>query len=530
MAEPISLIWSENDKRRPFASTRFIDDLKLKGVFDVNIFSSPTDRLDLCDFFSVDMDTVRMRNELFTDLIENKDMVEPLKELTRDLYDLRRINMSVMEIKSAESELFRVKEISIYTGIIERFYRLFKDKNIKSRSLRLFFQCISEIYHSEDFIKLRTESEKLDSSINNIKSVTVGVNLDPQLRPVEAGIIGVNDKSFISGNIIDKLLRMDIKGSEYECLAPLEAVSRNLKQRELDAMSLALNNGLYTVFSRSVSGWKGVIRKYTGEKTTWLCSLIPELSFIVGCVKPLIELSDRNYPLCMAKLGENEYVTELYNPAFVLFDTDVSAVKNTLTFDENGKIHILTGPNQGGKSVFVGAVGYLYAMFHLGLLLPASSAIILPIDGIYTQFPSKGADNFSKGRFASECSDISDICRSITDKSLFLFDESFSTTGNVEAVTVASEILSAYGYVGCKGIFATHLHDLCNMTDEINALEGTRSLVDNISARIDPLSEARTYIIEKGSVYGKSFAYDIAKKYGLTKEDILNKAYESNAQ
>ena len=103
--------------------------------------------------------------------------------------------------------------------------------------------------------------------------------------------------------------------------------------------------------------------------------------------------------------------------------------------------------------------------------------------------------------------------RVITKDSLFLFDEALSSTDATEATAIAGEILAAYGEIGAKGIFTTHFHDLCHLEDTLPTLH-------NLTAQLEESSHRRVFRILPGSS-GHSYAKDIARAYGLTKEEIL---------
>jgi len=121
--------------------------------------------------------------------------------------------------------------------------------------------------------------------------------------------------------------------------------------------------------------------------------------------------------------------------------------------------------------------------------------------------------SYVHGRLSDECLQISELNRVITKDSLFLFDEALSSTDATEATAIASEILAAYGEIGTKGIFTTHFHDLCRLEGEISTLH-------NLTAQLEETSHRRVFRILPGSG-GKSYAKDIARAYGLTKEEIL---------
>ena len=188
-------------------------------------------------------------------------------------------------------------------------------------------------------------------------------------------------------------------------------------------------------------------------------------------------------------------------------------VQNDLSFSWERRQYILTGPNQGGKSIYTQSVGILYAMLHLGLLLPAAEAQVALVDAILVHFVDIRGKSYVHGRLSDECRQISEFNRIITKESLFLFDEALSSTDATEASAIAAEILEAYGEIGAKGIFTTHFHDLRN-------LEGKLPTVGNLTAKLDESSHRRQFRILPGSG-GKSYAKDIAHAYGLTKEEIM---------
>ncbi len=522
----MSLIWSDNDNRRSFSDISFFDSLWIKNMFeDCFVRDFGSSKFELSEFLTLDKDTIKIRNEIFFDLINNRKILPELREIVQSLVDIQQLSYRDEDL-DIESELYIVKELNMYTDVINRFHEMFSEANFTSNPLKKFVSDVETVYNSEDFKILCDKSEKLGNKINNIKSITIGVNLNAQLKPIEAGIVSINDQNYIPGNIIDKILRLDLGPSIYECIAPLEPINRNLSSQQKQMFTMTVNSSLHGIFSKSLNSWRDVIRKYLNTETGWLTDLISEFRFLVGGTEFLLRLSDLNYPLCAAEFSEAEHVKDMYDPGLALNADGYRAVLNDLDFDNESKMYVLTGPNKGGKSVYLMAVGRLYSLLHLGLLLPAKKAEINTVDNIFIHFPLKNNMNYGKSRFESECAQIEEINKKITSKSLFLFDESLSGTNSVESVYIAKEIFSAYSVIGCKGIFSTHLHDMCNVVPEINSFPDVRSRVGNLSAQIDPETKERTFKVLKGDSYGQSFAHDIAVKYKLTKEHILSSKTE----
>jgi DNA mismatch repair ATPase MutS len=253
---------------------------------------------------------------------------------------------------------------------------------------------------------------------------------------------------------------------------------------------------------------------------------LPEIEFVSRASELLEKLSVHpGCSICTPEVrpaGEKEFcAVGLYNPRVALAIDD-EIVTNDLTFDDDARIYVLTGPNRGGKSVITVALGAAQAFCQLGLPVPAVSAKISVTDGIFTHFPEGADDTIDKGRLGEECARLREIFDAATPDSLILLDESLSSTGAYEATYIASEILTAFAAMRCRGIFSTHLHELAANIAEIN----TRSL-ERGGVRLDTLvagmeSGQRSFKIYRAKPDGKSYARDIADKYGLSFEELMS--------
>ena len=161
------------------------------------------------------------------------------------------------------------------------------------------------------------------------------------------------------------------------------------------------------------------------------------------------------------------------------------------------------------------------ALFQLGLPVPAERAEMSPVTGIYTHFPTSDEDNYGKGRLESECARISAILPRLRDTDLFLMDESFSSTSLLEGSYIAGEVLSAISEIGCGGVYVTHIHELTQRVRELSVGPGK---LDNLVAQMQSVSDGtRSYRVLRTTPDGLSYARDIARKYGLSREEILQK-------
>ncbi|MBQ4509859.1 MAG: hypothetical protein II984_03970 [Clostridia bacterium] len=385
---------------------------------------------------------------------------------------------------------------------------------------------VKELTESEYYVDLNKRLKELTSRVREIKSVTIGVNLDARLRPENAGVLSINNEKFKSGDLLQKILRLDFKTDEYTCIASLQPFNKSNNENQQNALNYAFNNALNTVFKSSMRSWKKVVQAYVLENADFLIKLLPEIEFLVKTTELINTLKSSGNELCFPKIQpiENKAfnVKNIYNPV-VAYKLSEKMVENDFCFDENGLFYILSGPNRGGKSVISCAVGLTFVLAQLGACVPATDAVISPVDAIFTHFPTGSEDTIDKGRLGEECARLDEIFNDVTEYSLVILDETLSSTGSFEASYIASEIVCGFSMVKCRGIFSTHLHELTSMLDEIN-----EKCVADGGAKIDTLVAGmeegeRSFKITRKKPDGRSYARDIASKYGISLDNILKK-------
>ncbi len=480
-------------------------------------------------FYTADPEIILYRQSTFEDMTENPELSSVLLKmipLLGDITELRK--MSLDSAASNESYLYSITEVELYTSLLDhlRDNLLPLAPKLKSPAFRRFAQRINTLTASDYYRNLNEELAELTARVREIKSVTIGVNLDSQLRADRAGVLSVNNEPFKSGELLDKMLRLDFKDDERTCIAPLVAFRKGQSDNQQLALTNAFNGAINDVFRQSIRSWKKVIQHYVLENTDFLIRLMPEIEFVTKATELLLRLREKGCPLChpdIRPIGEKAFDARgLCNP-IVATKLDSPVVPNDFTFDENGMIYVLTGPNRGGKSVITCAVGLAFVMAQLGLPVCADSCVLSPCDAIYTHFPTGSEDTIDKGRLGEECSRLSAIFESVTDESLVLLDESLSSTGSFEGAYIAAEVLEGFSMVRCRGIFSTHLHDLAASVDSINeaSLPKGGVKIDNLVAAIE--KGDRSFKIRREKPDGKSYARDIADKYGLSLEKIMEK-------
>ena len=487
------------------------------------------------EHFTTDPTVIAYRNQTFADLLNNPSLVDTLHRLVpvlQDITELRRLESDSGE-DDAAAYLSSMTEIELYITCVDILYQGMNEvrSNLRGTAFKRLCDCVLELAESDYYRELNQKLSDLTRRVREIKSVTIGVNLDAQLRPVQAGVLSINAQSFKSGEVLDKILRLSFKDDEYTCIASLVPFGKKQTDNQKTALSLAFNSAIGEVYKSSLRSWKKIVQTYVLENTDFLLSLMPEIEFVVKGTQLQRRLLDKGCPLCAPTILPAQdrifRATELYNPAVALKLRDgEEVVPNDIYFDEtpeNAMIYVLTGPNRGGKSVITCAIGLCQAMLQLGMYLPAKVCEISPADGIFTHFPTGADDTIDKGRLGEECARLGEIFDAVTARSLVLLDESLSSTGSFEASYIAAEVLAGLSKAGCRCLFSTHLHELASEIDRINteSAESGGVRIDTLVAGIE--EGKRSFRIVRAKPDGKSYARDIAERYGLTYKNILEK-------
>lgn len=507
--------------KRPNISMFALEEMGFLEVFDLK-------NSTLSDFFTNDTEVLAYRNEVFSDLLENPSLVKTFNSLLPILSDIMELRRLEADSGDANDYLSSITEIELYISCIDTLddgLNAVKD-NVKGVAFKTLCERISELADSEYYSELNERLCELTSRVRDIKSVTVGVNLDAQLRPQSAGVLSINPDAFRSGDVLEKILRLNFKDDQYTCIANLVPFDKKQTETQKTALALAFNSAINDVYKSSLRSWKKIVQQYVLENTDFLLNLMPEIEFLVKGTRLLSRLRERGCALCaptIAPHSANAFSAKgLYNPTVAL-KVDDEIVTNDLEFDEKAKIYVLSGPNRGGKSVITCALGIAQAMFQLGLFLPANEVTISTVDAIFTHFPTGADDTIDKGRLGEECARLGEIFESVTENSLVLLDESLSSTGSYEASYIGAEVLAGFSSVGCRVLFSTHLHELTAMIDDINekTAKSGGAPIDTLVAGME--SGKRSFKIYRAKPDGKSYARDIANKYGLSYDSIIKK-------
>jgi DNA mismatch repair protein MutS len=193
-------------------------------------------------------------------------------------------------------------------------------------------------------------------------------------------------------------------------------------------------------------------------------------------------------------------------------------VPNDTTFSAELQIALITGPNMAGKSTYIRQVALLALLAHTGSFVPAAEARIDLVDRIFTRIGA--SDDLARGQstFMVEMTETANILNNATARSLIVLDEIGRGTSTFDGLSLAWSIVEhLHNQVGAKTLFATHYHELTELSARLPRLKNFNVAVREWHDQIVFLRK----IVEGGT--DKSYGIQVARLAGVPKE-VLERA------
>ena len=461
--------------------------------------------------------------------------------------------------------LHRMSELDDYIKSVEQIHACLEEFELESEALKNLHDFIERIYADSHFEELKKDISALKADTSNLKSVTVGINLNRNFQVDSIGLISVNSKEFRSSGILSNFadalttkdgIKDDNKWNGRLHFNPVPNSSQEFSTGnagKLGALYAAAKVPLMTpllattlvtppendptqhvtrFFDKEITSMlnlvtrrlEQVLSKYVNFSIGNIVDLIPEFMYYIRWAEYIENLKNKGYDFCTPSIAEEG--SDVRMNAWGLYNLKLAAigempmneiVRNDLDFTKDHSIYLLTGANRGGKTTITQAVGLLFALAQGGICVPCKGFVFSPADCIYTHYPADEDKTMDLGRLGEECRRFKEIFDACTDKSLLLLNETFSTTSFEEGYFIAKDAVRALLKKRARTIYNTHMHKLALEIDEIN-----KGMDEAHAASLIAVSTegARSFRMKIASPEGRSYAEDIAVKYGVTYEQL----------
>ena len=282
----------------------------------------------------------------------------------------------------------------------------------------------------------------------------------PELKELEDTILGAEDKLYA----LEYQLYCEVRDQIAKEVVRIQTTARTIAKTDTFA-SLAL-----------VAEQNNYVRPHVNEKG-------------------VIDIKDGRHPVVEKVIPHDMFITN-----------------DTYLNDKKNRISIITGPNMAGKSTYMRQTALIVLMAQIGSFVPASFADIGLVDRIFTRVGA--SDDLASGQstFMVEMTEVANILRNATSKSLLILDEIGRGTSTFDGLSIAwavIEHISSSKLLGAKTLFATHYH-------ELTELEGKIDNVNNYCIAVKEKGDDIIFLrkIVKGGA-DKSYGIQVARLAGV---------------
>ena len=466
------------------------------------------------------------RLEAVQSLISEENVEYELSERLKDIYDLERLISKVAVGKIAPKEVIQLKRT---------LHQLEPIKNLISEiSCERLKRIADQINPCKELLNtiLETLDEEPANQIGKGKVIADGFNLE-----------------------LDELRKIAFSGKEY--LEDLK--EREAERTDIPSLKVAFNNvfGYYievrnTHKDKVPEEW---IRKQTlVNAERYITEELKEYeSKILGAEEKILAIESKLYqdlvftmadyilPIktnanliaqldCLLSFANvartNNYVKPSMNDGFKIdikegrhpviekqLPIGEEYVSNDVYLDnDKQQIMMITGPNMSGKSALLRQTALISIMAQMGSFVPALSATLGLVDKVFTRVGA--SDNISSGEstFMVEMNETSSILNNLSSRSLILLDEIGRGTSTYDGISIAwaiAEYIHEHPKVKGKTLFATHYHELNDMTNSYERIKNYNVSVKEVGKKILFLRK----LVEGGSEH--SFGIHVAKLAGM---------------
>ncbi|MBQ9384374.1 MAG: DNA mismatch repair protein [Ruminiclostridium sp.] len=505
------------------------------------------------------------RRQIFGDILRLPELRKTMMKLFEKLQFMR--DFSAIH-KSSDEELglwhlfHRLDDLDSYITTVETMRDCLSDERIKSEGLISLRDYITELYEDACFAEMKKDIAELKMKASDVKSVTLGINVNERFEAVGIGLVSVNKKPFKKSGIVsnfadavaskDRLRETSEWDGDMHCqfiekeeklgfadtvehqtgfIAALTSISADtgatvVNVRAGDAMSgstLYLDTVINKMLGTLVRRLRDTLTKYANVAIVNISGLVPEFVYYIRCAEFINALTEKGCAFCeaqsVAEGGTTAEAKGFYNLKLAMAMENVGEiVKNDLFFDKKHTVYILTGANRGGKTTLTQAVGQLFVLAQGGLFVPAESFRYVPCDFICTHFPADEDKTTDLGRLGEECVRFREMFSQSTGRSLLLLNETFSTTSFEEGYYIARDAVKAILAKGARTIYNTHMHKLGEEAEELTR-ESSGAGAASLIMKTD--EGKRSFRVVQASPEGSSYAKDIAEKYGVTYDMLV---------
>jgi DNA mismatch repair protein MutS len=473
-----------------------------------------------------DQKPIEKRLNTVSFLLENLDLREALIREIRQIGDLERLISKIGLQRANPREVVQLKRALLSIGRIK------------------------ELIISSGSPSLQTISDQLNSCPSVIEKIEKEIDPEPPVLLIKGNVIanGVDEE-------LDRLRDIAFGGKDFL----LEIQKRESQKTGIPSLKISFNN-VFGYYLEVTNAHKDKVPAEWQRKQTlvnaerYITEELKEyeeqilgaeekiqvlenkiyaelLFFLVDYIKPIQLnaqlIAELDVLLNFSSLAErngyvkpeinNEHEIDIKGGRHPVIEKNLPVGEDYITNDvyldnETQQVIIITGPNMSGKSALLRQTALIVLMAQIGCFVPAKAAKIGIVDKIFTRVGA--SDNLSAGEstFMVEMSETASILNNLSERSLILLDEIGRGTSTYDGISIAwaiAEYLHQNPIARPKTLFATHYHELNELSTSFNRIKNFNVSVKELSNKVIFLRK----LVPGGSAH--SFGIHVAKMAGM---------------
>jgi hypothetical protein len=387
-----------------------------------------------------DLDTIRYRQSILKDCLKNSSIVRQIYQIPIDSIENRQRHwLGVFSSYPSGILSGSIELMEMFVGLLKRLknFAVTYAGDFESEGFRAFFAMIKHELDDEYFAIVQDHLKEL--RFNN------GVLLSAELGKGNEGTGFVLRKPPQNKSYWKRIFTQRSEMYSFNIHPRDDHGARALAELKETVINLAANS----------------LAQSTDHIDSFFKMLRMELAFYVGCLnlyERLIQMEEPiTFPVPAPPVERKHSFTSLYDVTLALTMGE-KVVGNDINADRKD-LMIITGANQGGKSVFLRSIGLAQLMMQCGLFVPAEFFSANICTSLFTHYKRREDAAMESGKLDEELSRMSEIVDQLSVNSMVLFNESFAATNEREGSEIARQVTNALLEEKIKVFFVTHQYE-----------------------------------------------------------------------
>ena len=458
------------------------------------------------------------RQSILKDFIRIENISNKLEYLIVHIDKMQSLHKILKPDLMLPKLLLRLKKLEEYCAVMNGLEDVFSTEELVNVSDE--FVAISEelkaMNRNNSLHEIEEAVRQVKAITGIIKSIDLGININGKNDASESIVLSLNNYTYEKSCLIKKIMEADDVRFEKQSVTA-EISIENSKPALI--IQYELYRELEFLMKDDLVKIEKLLKPFEKLVTSELIDYRDEVTLYFGAVQLYNFMQENNYPMCFSEISDAVSVLDdfyslqmAYEAKGADFYIKSKVVNNDIKVMEKESLMLITGPNDGGKTVLLQSLGIIQLLFQNGMLVPASRGELKIYKQIYSHFPKDENINIGAGRLGEEAGRVSDIIKKLGENSLVLFNEPYVTTSPAEGLDILRMSLNKLNEKGCMILLVTHYLDI---------LDGWEAPMEIASYTLEIRNGQRTYKAkrEKPEIYSHSI--ELAREYGIDEAGIF---------